>query len=105
MWVGRPYLRPKAKLKALRVEERSQIALALKLGGWRLVEKFRNHQAAATLGIGQPHVSRAIVQLEADLGFPLFVRGHGSAFPTEEGEASHAKSSGHMLGSISFRAK
>src|ERR1700739_784666 len=42
---------------------------------------------AATLGIGQPHVSRAIAQLEADLGFPLFVRGHGSAFPTEEGEA------------------
>jgi len=44
-------------------------------------------RAAATLGIGQPHVSRAIAQLEADLGFPLFVRGHGSAFPTEEGEA------------------
>ena len=44
-------------------------------------------RAAAALGIGQPHVSRAIAQLEADLGFPLFVRGHGSAFPTEEGEA------------------
>lgn len=44
-------------------------------------------RAAAVLGIGQPHISRAIAQLEADLGFPLFVRGHGSALPTEEGEA------------------
>ena len=44
-------------------------------------------RAAAALGIGQPHVSRAIAQLEAELGFLLFVRGHGSALPTEEGEA------------------
>lgn len=44
-------------------------------------------RAAAVLGIGQPHVSRAIARLEADLGFPLFVRGHGSALPTQEGEA------------------
>lgn len=44
-------------------------------------------RAAATLGIGQPHVSRVIAQLEAELGFPLFVRGHGSASPTREGEA------------------
>lgn len=44
-------------------------------------------RAAAALGIGQPHISRAMAQLEADLGFLLFVRGHGSALPTEEGEA------------------
>ncbi|MFM0359917.1 LysR family transcriptional regulator [Paraburkholderia sediminicola] len=44
-------------------------------------------RAAEALGIGQPHVSRAIAQLEADLGFPLFVRGHGSALPTIEAEA------------------
>lgn len=44
-------------------------------------------RAAAALGIGQPHVSRAIAQLEVDLGFLLFVRGHGSALPTQEGEA------------------
>ena len=44
-------------------------------------------RAAATLGIGQPHVSRAMAQLEADLGFLLFARGHGNALPTEEGEA------------------
>ncbi|KAB1074313.1 LysR family transcriptional regulator [Methylobacterium planeticum] len=44
-------------------------------------------RAAAALGIGQPHVSRAMAQLEADLGFRLFVRGHGSALPTPEGEA------------------
>ena len=44
-------------------------------------------RAAAALGIGQPHVSRAIAQLEADLGFALFVRGHGAALPTREGEA------------------
>ncbi|RKF38176.1 LysR family transcriptional regulator [Paraburkholderia fungorum] len=44
-------------------------------------------RAADALGIGQPHVSRAIAQLEADLGFALFVRGHGSALPTREGEA------------------
>ncbi|HYZ62810.1 MAG TPA: LysR substrate-binding domain-containing protein, partial [Acetobacteraceae bacterium] len=44
-------------------------------------------RAAAVLGIGQPHISRAIAQLEAELGFSLFVRGHGSALPTEEGEA------------------
>jgi DNA-binding transcriptional LysR family regulator len=44
-------------------------------------------RAAAALGIGQPHVSRAIARLEAELGFPLFVRGHGSARPTREGAA------------------
>lgn len=44
-------------------------------------------RAAAALGIGQPHVSRAIAQLESELGFDLFVRGHGSAAPTPEGEA------------------
>jgi len=44
-------------------------------------------RAAAALGIGQPHVSRAIAQFEANLGFPLFVRGHGSAQPTQEGNA------------------
>ncbi len=44
-------------------------------------------RAAAARGIGQPHVSRAIAQLEADVGFALLVRGHGSALPTREGEA------------------
>ncbi len=44
-------------------------------------------RAAAVLGVGQPHISRAMAQLEAELGFPLFVRGHGSALPTQEGEA------------------
>lgn len=43
-------------------------------------------RAAAVLGIGQPHISRAMAQLETELGFALFVRGHGSATPTEEGE-------------------
>lgn len=43
-------------------------------------------RAATALGIGQPHISRAIGQLERDLGFLLFVRGHGSAQPTPEGE-------------------
>lgn len=44
-------------------------------------------RAADALGIGQPHVSRAVAQLERDIGFPLFVRGHGSAIPTPEGAA------------------
>lgn len=44
-------------------------------------------RAAAVLGVGQPHVSRAIAQLEAELGFRLFVRGHGSAVPTPQGRA------------------
>ncbi|WP_026597464.1 LysR family transcriptional regulator [Methylobacterium sp. 77] len=44
-------------------------------------------RAAAVLGIGQPHISRAMAQLEDELGFALFVRGHGSALPTPEGEA------------------
>lgn len=44
-------------------------------------------RAASALGLGQPHVSRSIAQLEAAVGFPLFVRGHGSAAPTREGEA------------------
>lgn len=44
-------------------------------------------RAATALGIGQPHVSRAMAQLEADTGLRLFVRGHGSALPTPEGEA------------------
>ncbi len=44
-------------------------------------------RAAAALGIGQPYVSRGIAQLEGAVGFPLFVRGHGSASPTPEGEA------------------
>ena len=44
-------------------------------------------RAAEALGTGQPHVSRAMAALEAELGFRLFVRGHGAALPTEEGEA------------------
>ena len=44
-------------------------------------------RAAAALGIGQPHVSRAIAQLEADVGFALFVRDRSGALPTLEGEA------------------
>lgn len=44
-------------------------------------------RAAAALGVGQPHVSRAMAQLEADIGFALFVRGHGAALPTPEGDA------------------
>ncbi len=44
-------------------------------------------RAAAALGVGQPSVSRAIAQLETDLGFALFERGHGSVTPTQEGEA------------------
>jgi DNA-binding transcriptional LysR family regulator len=44
-------------------------------------------RAAAALGIGQPHVSRAMAQLEAETGLSLFVRGHGTARPTPEGEA------------------
>lgn len=44
-------------------------------------------RAAAALGIGQPHVSRAIAKLETDLGFLLFVRGRGNASLTPEGEA------------------
>lgn len=44
-------------------------------------------RAAAALGLGQPQVSRAMAQLEAELGLTLFVRGHGSALPTAEGEA------------------
>lgn len=42
-------------------------------------------RAAEALGMGQPHISRAMAQLEAEIGFQLFVRGHGSASPTEEG--------------------
>src|SRR5260370_34169104 len=44
-------------------------------------------RAAEAHGIGHPHVSRAIAKLEADLGFPLFVRGRGSALPTIDAEA------------------
>jgi DNA-binding transcriptional LysR family regulator len=44
-------------------------------------------RAAEVLGMGQPQISRAIAQLETALGFTLFVRGHGSAYPTPEGEA------------------
>lgn len=44
-------------------------------------------RAAEALGVGQPYISRAISQLEADIGFQLFVRGHGVAQPTREGVA------------------
>ena len=44
-------------------------------------------RAAEALGIGQPQISRAVAQLETDVGFALFVRGRGGALPTQEGEA------------------
>ncbi|GBQ32755.1 hypothetical protein AA11237_0244 [Acidocella aminolytica 101 = DSM 11237] len=43
-------------------------------------------KAAKALDLGQSHVSRAIAQLESELGFLLFVRSHGSVLPTEERE-------------------
>ncbi len=56
-------------------------------------------KAAAALGIGQPHVSRAVAQLEAELGFTLFIRGHGSATPPSRARRSRARSSAPMPGS------
>ncbi len=42
-------------------------------------------RAAALLGITQPAVSRAVSDLEAALGFPLFDRTRGRLVPTPEG--------------------
>lgn len=43
-------------------------------------------RAAAVLGLSQPSISRLINELEARLGTPLFVRGHGRLTPTEEAQ-------------------
>jgi DNA-binding transcriptional LysR family regulator len=43
-------------------------------------------RAAEALGIGQPFVTRSIARLEAEIGFPLFLRGHGGVTLTPEGE-------------------
>jgi DNA-binding transcriptional LysR family regulator len=43
-------------------------------------------KAAEILGVGQPFVTRAIARLEAEIGFALFLRGHGGVMLTPEGE-------------------
>ncbi|MCW3638102.1 MULTISPECIES: LysR substrate-binding domain-containing protein [Burkholderia] len=42
-------------------------------------------RGAEALGITQPALTRSIARLEADIGFPLFERGHGPARLTPEG--------------------
>jgi DNA-binding transcriptional LysR family regulator len=42
-------------------------------------------EAAERLFVTQPQVSRLIAELEAELGFKLFVRRRGRLFPTKEG--------------------
>jgi DNA-binding transcriptional LysR family regulator len=44
-------------------------------------------RAARALDIGQPSLTRSVARLEAAIGFPLFLRGHGAARLTAEGEA------------------
>lgn len=61
---------------------------------WKLIETFRAVMltrsmtlAASELHTSQPNVSRAIGQLEAAVGFLLFVRRAGRLTPTPEAEA------------------
>ncbi len=64
---------------------------------FRQIEAFRATvstgsvtQAAHLLGIGQPAVSRLIVDLETSTGFPLFHRRAGRVTPSAEGLRFHA---------------
>ncbi len=64
----------------------------------RLLEVFRvvvdAHgvtDAAAKLGVTQPAISKAISQLERDLGYRLFGRGHGRLHPTRDAERLYAE--------------
>ena len=48
-------------------------------------------EAAERLFVTQPQVSRLIAELEAELGFKLFVRSKGRLLPTREGIRFHAE--------------
>jgi DNA-binding transcriptional LysR family regulator len=50
-------------------------------------------RAAELLDVTQPAISRAIAELERDVGFPLFERVRGRMVPTAEGEIFHAEAS------------
>ena len=64
----------------------------------RLLEVFRTvvdangvTEAASKLNITQPAVSKAIAQLERDLGLRLFGRSHGRLYPTGDAERLYAE--------------
>src|SRR5215207_9556444 len=49
-------------------------------------------EAATALHVTQPAVSKAITQLEAELGFQLFSRVHGRLYPTADAQRLYSES-------------
>jgi len=56
-----------------------------------LAEHQHFGRAAAAVGIAQPPLSKAIAQLEGEVGFRLFDRTREGVFPTAAGEALLAR--------------
>jgi DNA-binding transcriptional LysR family regulator len=61
-------------------------------------------RAAELLGITQPAISRAVVELEAELGFALFDRVKGRMVPTPEGQLFFREVEHSFLGLERLRA-
>lgn len=61
-------------------------------------------RAAEVLRISQPAVSKAIQELERDIGFALFLREKGRMFPTSEGQMFFREVEGSFSGLVHLKS-